>query len=290
MSFVHPEYLVTTAWLQEHLRDADLRILDCSTTLRPDPEGGSRVESGREAWALEHIPGSGFADLVQDLSDRNSSLRFMMPSAEQFTEEMSRLGVGQGTRAVLYDASTGMWAARVWWMLRAFGFGDAAVLDGGLRKWKLESRPTSNEPPTYPRGHFVARPRPGMIVGKEEVLGAIGQGATCIVDTLNEQEYHGAEGARRYGRPGHIPSSVNVPAQDIVNPETNAYLPADVLREKFAAVGATSAERVITYCGGGIAASSDAFILTLLGHENVAVYDASMWEWAADPSLPMEVG
>ena len=99
MSFVHPEYLVTTAWLQEHLRDADLRILDCSTTLRPDPEGGSRVESGRETWALEHILGSGLADLVQDLSDRNSSLRFMMPSAEQFAEEMSRLGVGQGLKS-----------------------------------------------------------------------------------------------------------------------------------------------------------------------------------------------
>ena len=132
MSFANPQYLVETGWLAEHLQDADLRILDCTTVRYLDQGSGLRVESGRENWAREHIPGSEFADLVLDLSDRNSPLRFMMPPAAQFAEAMSSYGVGPGTRVVLYDSEIGSWAARVWWMLRAFGFDDASVLNGGL--------------------------------------------------------------------------------------------------------------------------------------------------------------
>jgi len=110
-----------------------------------------------------------------------------------------------------------------------------------------------------------------------------------VLNALSEEQHRGTEGVT-YGRPGRIAGSVNVAARSLVDPKTHAYLPAHVLRERFAAAGALEAERVITYCGGGIAASSDAFVLTLLGHDGVAVYDASLSEWAADPSLPMETG
>jgi len=202
---------------------------------------------------------------------------------------MSGYGVGEGVRAVLYDRAAGMWAARIWWMLRAFGFEEAAVLNGGWKKWTAEGRATSSAPPVARTAEFTARLRPELIANRDEVLAATADGATCIINALSEEQHRG-EGASPYGRPGRIASSVNVPANSLVDPETNAYLPLEVLRERFADVGATEAGKVITYCGGGIAASNDAFALTLLGFENVAIYDASLSEWAADESLPMEVG
>jgi thiosulfate/3-mercaptopyruvate sulfurtransferase len=202
---------------------------------------------------------------------------------------MARLGVGEGTRVVLYDRAVNMWAARVWWMLRAVGFDQAAVLNGGWKKWTLEGRPTSTAPCAHPPARFVARPRPELFVGKGAVLAGLGERATCVINALSEEQHRGTGGVA-YGRPGRIAGSGNVPARSLVDPATHAYLAPDVLRKQFADAGALEAGRVITYCGGGIAASSDAFVLTLLGHDQVSVYDASLSEWARDPSLPMQTG
>jgi thiosulfate/3-mercaptopyruvate sulfurtransferase len=290
MSFAHPEYLAETDWLADRLGDPGVRVLECTVNLHPAPElpGGFRVESGRSNWAAGHIPGAGFVDLPGELSDRTSPLRFMMPPAPQFAEAMSRHGVGEGVRVVLYDRAVNMWAARVWWMLRAFGFQEAAVLNGGWKKWTREGRPVGSDPGERPARRFVPRPRPGLIADKAAVLAGISDRTTCVLNALTAEQHRG--GGVHYGRPGRIRQSVNVPARELVDPETHAYLPADALRRTFAAVGALAASRVITYCGGGIAASSDAFVLMLLGHEAVSVYDASLSEWAADPSLPMETG
>lgn len=282
--------LVETDWLAAHMGEPDIRVLECTVYLHPaDVPGGFRVESGRGKWAEGHIPGAGFADLQEDLSDRHSSLRFMMPPGAQFAEVMSRLGVGDGVRVILYDRFVNMWAARVWWMLRAFGFDDAAVLDGGFRKWTREGRPLAADDGAAPRRSFTARPRPAAVADKSGVLAALDDTRACVLNALTGEQHRGAGGVS-YSRPGRIAGSVNVPARDLVDPETHAYLPLDVLREKFAATGALDARRVITYCGAGIAASSDAFVLTLLGRPDVAIYDASLSEWAADLSLPMETG
>lgn len=282
------DYLVSTGWLEEHLDDPNLRVLDCTVFLKPQADGGFAVESGRGHWSHGHIPGAVFADLKQELSDPHSRLRFMLPPASQFAAAMSRYGVGEGTRVVLYDAAANMWAARVWWMLRVFGFDNASVLDGGWKKWTAEGRPISTGTPAHAAATFVAHPRPGLMATRDDVREAMEhQGSTCIIDALSEDQHEGK--INTYGRRGHIPGSVNVPAMRIVDAETNAYLPLEELRAKFDGVGAASADRVITYCGGGIAASSDAFVLTMLGHTNVAVYDASLSEWAADPELPLTV-
>lgn len=289
MTFARPQYLVETDWLALHLDDPAVRVLECTVLLRPDPTSAYRVESGRAEWAAGHIPGSGFADLTTELSDSASPLPFMMPPPGPFGDAMARLGVGDGVRVVLYDRAVNMWAARVWWMLRAMGFDDAAVLNGGWKKWTAESRLVSTDAGDRTPRRFVPRPRPGLLVGKSDARTVLHDRSVCVLNALTEEQHRGAGGVH-YGRPGRIPSSVNVPARAIVDPATHAYLPADELRARFAAVGATAATRVITYCGAGIAASSDAFVLTLLGHDQVAVYDGSLWEWANDPALPMETG
>lgn len=290
MPFANPEYLVETDWLEENLGDPTLRVLDCTTILRPDDRGTLQANSGRDSYAQEHIPGAGYADLVGDLSDRNTKLRFMMPPAPQFAEAMSRYGVGEGTRVVLYDSATGSWATRIWWMLRAFGFENTAVLNGGLTKWKQEGRAVSDTSPSYPQAEFVPRLKSDMIADKEEVLQAVVDGAACVINALGEEQDKGNAGPNRYGRVGRIPNSVNVPARSTIDPETNTYIAAESILQSFTDVGATPDGRVIAYCGGGIAASNNAFLLAMLGYENVAVYDGSLSEWAADPNLPLETG
>jgi thiosulfate/3-mercaptopyruvate sulfurtransferase len=290
MSFARPQHLVETDWLAKHLGDPGLRVLECTVFLHPaDAPGGVRVESGRAKWDEGHIPGAGFVDLQDELSDRTSTLRFMMPPAAQFAAAMGRAGVGDGVRVILYDRAVNMWAARVWWMLRAFGFDDAAVLNGGFTKWTVEGRPVATDTGGSPARTFTPRPRTALMTDKAGVLAALGESGACVLNALSEEQHRGT-GGNTYGRPGRIPASVNVPARDLVDPATHAYLAPDVLRAKFQAAGALDARRVVTYCGGGIAASSDAFVLTLLGRDDVAVYDASLSEWAADASLPMERG
>jgi thiosulfate/3-mercaptopyruvate sulfurtransferase len=284
--------LVETEWLHDHLDAPDLRILDCTVFLRFDPDTGARAaETGKGEWEASHIPGSVFADLLNDFSETdNPSFTMQLPTAEKFADSMSRLGVGDDSAVVLYDAAGNMWAARFWWMLRAFGFENAGVLNGGWSKWSSESRPVTTGPSEVPSATFTPRPRPELIASKQDVLAKLHAGDTCILNALGPAD-HAGEGPPKYGRAGRIPSSVNVPAMGgIVDSETNLYRPADELRARFSDVGATERERVITYCGGGIAASSAAFALHLIGVDNVAVYDGSMTEWGNDPDLPIETG
>ncbi len=290
-----PGILVDTDWLAGHLEDDDLVVLDCTVFLAPAKDPNA-PKNGREAWEAGHIPGSVYADLAKDLSDKDAAVRFMLPDAEHFSAAMSALGVGEGSTVVCYDGAGAMWSARIWWMLRAYGFDNAAVLDGGSRKWKAEGRPLSTGPAPVgvPEGaasiaKFVARPREGVFATKEDVLAAINDGGTCVINALGA-DIHDGSAKSPYGRDGHIPSSVNVAAMSLIDDDTFAYRPLEEIRELFAATGALERDRTITYCGGGIAASSDAFMLTMLGHKNVAVYDASLSEWAADESLPIETG
>ena len=145
-------------------------------------------------------------------------------------------------------------------------FANAAILDGGWAKWTAEGRPTSSAPAAYPTAKFVARFQPERIATKEEVKAAISHDSTCLINALDPEEFSG-RGPVRYGRPGHIPSSVNVSFLGVLNSETNAYLPLEDIRAQFASAGVSGKDRIITYCGGGIAACSDAFLLTLLGRK-----------------------
>jgi thiosulfate/3-mercaptopyruvate sulfurtransferase len=275
--------LVTAEWLSENLNDPNLVVLDCTVLIQPDGKGGFDSASGRDQFDKGHIPTAGFADLKGELSDGESPFGFAVPTPEQFATAMSALGVSDDSRVVLYDAGGSLWAARVWWMLRWIGFDQAALLDGGLAAWTAQGLPLSTEPVSRPAGTLTVALRPELIVGKGEVLAAIGDDSVSIIDALPEAQYSGE--MSMYARPGHITSATNVPVMSLIN-ETGQYLPADELEKRFTG---DRDSRTITYCGGGIAASANAFVMTRLGYKDVAVYTASLQEWAADESLPMEV-
>ena len=291
MAFAHPEYLASTDWLAEHLDEPDLRVFESTVFLRPRDGGGYRVESGRAEYDSGHIPGAGFLDLQADFSDNEQRLRFMMLGPEAFAEAAARHGISESSRLVLYDRLGSMWAARLWWMFRSMGCENAAVLDGGWRKWAAEGRASSTEPATYAAATFTPTWDPRRFADLQEVRTFVdgGGGGSCLINALGRDQHAGADGGRTYGRAGHIPGSTNVPAMELIDPDSGAYLPAETLAAQFADAGADPSQRVVTYCGGGIAASNDAFILSLLGYNDVAVYDASMSEYAADESLPLVV-
>jgi len=274
--------LVTADWLAGQLGDPNLVVLDCTVLIERTEDGRFRAVSGRENHAAGHIPTAGFADLLGDLSNTDSPLQFAVPSPEAFAVVMSELGVGDDSRVVLYDAGGSSWAARVWWMLRWIGFDRAAILDGGLSAWIEAGLPLSTEPVVRTARELTPNVRPGLIADREEVHASIGREGVNIIDALPPEHYRGE--MSMYGRPGHIPGATNVPVFSLVD-ETGRYRPADELRGLFES---DSDERTITYCGGGIAASNAAFILTRLGYEDVAVYTNSLQEWAADPGNPLE--
>jgi thiosulfate/3-mercaptopyruvate sulfurtransferase len=275
--------LVTTDWLSRHLNDPDLVVLDCSVYSLPDDAGGIVNVNGRAEYDAGHIPGAGFADLMGDLADPDSPIEFALPTPEQFCSAMGALGVGDDSRVVLYDGFMSAWAARVWWMLRWVGFDRAGVLDGGLQAWTAEGRPVSAEPATRAAKHLTPAVRPELIADRDEVLAAIDDGAVRLIDAMPEDHFRGEQ--TMYARPGHIPGASNASVLDLFD-ESGRFRPLDELAGMFE--GDRDA-RTITYCGGGIAASATALVLTRLGYTDVAVYTASLQEWAADPANPLVV-
>lgn len=288
--YAHPDAIVDTSWLAANLRDPALRVFDCTTHLRYETGTGRpyRVESGRADYDEGHIPGSALLDLQGELSDGSARFDFMMPVLDDLAARFAAKGIGEGTRAVLYSRGNMQWATRVWWMLRAVGYDDAAVLDGGFDKWSAEGWPTETAETRYSAATLVARPRPGLFVGKDEIKAAIGDAGACTVNALAPDLHRGD--SPRYGRPGRVPGSVNVPALDLLEAGSPTLKPPEAVAAAFAAVGADPSKRVLLYCGGGIAATLDAFLLHQLGYPDVAVYDASMSEWAKDETLPIERG
>ena len=279
--------LVTTDWLSEHLDDPDVVVLDCtaSTVLRPAEEGGGLFSvSGRPDYDAGHIPGAGFADLIEDLADRESELAFAWPTPEALCAALGALGVGDDSTVVLYDGNGSRWAARVWWMLRWVGFDRAVVLDGGVTLWAAEGRPLSAEAVARPERRLTPSVRPGLVADRDEVFAAIGNRWVRLIDALVAPHYSGD--VAFVSRPGHVPGATSIPARGLVD-ETGRYLPLKDLASQFPGDRDT---RVITYCAAGINAAADAFVMTRLGFTNVAVYAASLQEWAADPANPLVVG
>ena len=287
-----PQALIETGALEASLGAPGLHIVDCTTWLKPAEPGDDapyRVVPGRAEYDAAHIPGAVFLDIQGTISDPDTRLRFMAPPAERFAEAMGALGIGDESRVVLYSAGSIMWATRVWWMLRAFGFERAAVLDGGWEKWRAEGRPVSSAPVQHPPARFTATLRPGRFVDSDYVRSRLGDAATAMVNAL-APEFHLGEGPSRYGRPGRIPGSVNVPAATLLDPSNGAFVSLDDARRLHEEAGITPEREVVAYCGGGISATVGLFLLHQLGYPDLTLYDGSLGEWAQNPDLPIEAG
>lgn len=302
MTFAHPEFLVSTEWLADHLDDPGVLVLDVTAKL------SSRLDNaaGRQCWQEGHIPGSVFFDVPSAkgvLSEQQADLPWMWPTPQAFEATMAEFGVAADTRVVLVartprpgiDSGT-MWCTRAWWTLHHFGV-DCAVLHGGLERWEAEGRPlivddtarrtTTGAPLKAAAGWQRARATGSDVLEAVNDIAEAG-GHVCLVDALSSESYDGTEEA--YGRPGHITGAINVPFRSLIVDETCGFVDAAAMRTSLTEAGLLDAPKVITYCGGAIAATVDAFCLALLGHEGVAVYDGSLMEWTADPDLPMSTG
>lgn len=285
--------LISTAELAGILDQPELRLFDCTTYLEYQPAGAGIpyvAVPGRHTFEAGHIPGADFLDLQGEFSDRDTELHFMMPATAQLEAAFGRHGIGSNSQVVLYSIGTAMWATRFWWMLRSLGFESLSVLDGGLDKWQAEGRAVETGPAKgYPPATFTAKPQAGYFVDSRETLKASADRNSVVVNALGPP-FHKGEEPGRYGRPGRIPGSVNVSAATLFDPGTKAFVPLAEAEAKFAAQGIGRDKRVVAYCGGGISATIDLFLLHRLGYDNLSLYDGSMGEWAKDESLPIETG
>jgi thiosulfate/3-mercaptopyruvate sulfurtransferase len=275
MSYTNPEALVSTEWLEQHLRAPDVRIVD-ATWVFPDSDRDAAAE-----YKARHIPSAVRFD-IDDIADTSNPLPHMLPGPEKFSSRMRKLGLGDGSRIVVYDADGLFAAPRAWWMFRVFGHSDVAVLDGGLAKWVAEDRPTDDRPPAPRERHFTARVNRFLVRTLEQVRTSLEAKRHQIIDARSPGRFAGNEPERRQMlRAGHIPGSCNLPYADLYDAEENTLLPAERLARVFTEAGVEIGAPTIATCGSGVSACNLALAFYLLGNRNVAVYDGSWTEWGS---------
>ncbi len=282
--FTNPHSLVSTQWLEEHLSAPDVRVVD-ATWFMPGSERDPRAE-----YENCHIPGAVFFD-VDEIADTDNPLPHMLPSPEKFSSRVRKLGLGDGVRIVAYDGNGGYMAAhRVWWTFRAFGHTDVSVLNGGLPKWLDENRPVEDLPPLPRERHFTARFNNFLVRSMNQVRSNIDRNRAQVIDARSPGRFAGSEPEPRPGLPsGHIPGSVNVPFNRVVDVGSFGTMrTADEIRDAFESAGVDLSKPIITTCGTGITASCLAFALHLIGVEDFAVFDGSWVEWAGNTDNPIE--
>ena len=274
--------LVTTEWLAGELGASDLRVVDATYV---------DAATGRDAAAeyeREHIPGAVFMSLGE-LRDTDSDLPMMLPSAEKFASRMQSLGLGDGSRIVLYDSSPWRTAARAWWMLHTFGAHDIAILDGGIAKWKAEGRDLASGKEQLRHRHFTVWYDRKGVRSLEQMKANLETGDEQILDARSAARFTGEEpDPRPATHAGHMPGAKNLPYTRLFN-EDGTWKRGDALRQAFEGAGVDVDKPIVTTCGSGVTASTLMFGLHLLG-KDAALYDGSWSEWGADRSTPKAMG
>lgn len=276
--------LVSTAVLAAHLADHAWRIIDVRHDLS-QPE-----RWGEDQYKAAHVSGAVFAHLDRDLSAAKTGRngRHPLPSPEVAAERFARLGIAADTQVVAYDQGPGMYASRLWWMLRWLGHEAVAVLDGGFDKWRREGRPVTAEIRTPPRGGFAQR-RLAPVVNANEILASLGNALLTVVDARTPERFRG-ETEPLDPVAGHIPGARNRPFGLNVNPD-GTFKPRNVLREEFAQLlGTTPLASVAHQCGSGVTACHNILAMEYAGLPGTRLYPGSWSEWCADPSRPVATG
>jgi thiosulfate/3-mercaptopyruvate sulfurtransferase len=269
LGYAHPEQLVDTAWVAAHGKDDGVRVLD----LR------------RSGYELGHIPEALWLD-PESIRDPASAPGFMLSPAA-FAETMGRLGISNRTRVIAYDDRGGLLAARLWWMLNAYGHPNVALVNGGWVQWTRESRPTTTVAPVVRAARFTAALQRSWLATADDVVAAVGKSGWKIVDARTVAEMDGSD-TRLSSRGGVVRSAVPVYWEDLLESETKMFRPADELRAIFAARGITPADEVIAYCWVGHRSAVDLFALHLVGYPRLRNYLGSWEEWSRRPDLPTQ--
>ena len=294
MTYPNAQFLLSAQDLQARLADEDLRLFDITVFMRPQPKA-MVVESGVNTYADGHIPGTAFIDQIIELSVTDAPFRFTLPPVEQLAAAFAAAGIGSHHNVVFYSSGHPMWATRAWWLLRYCGHDQVAVLDGGLAAWQaagLEQEQSEND---YAPGDLKVQARTQMFVDIQAVAAAGKEESHCTVNALPAEIYNGTR-AMNAGRAGHIPGSCNLPCGSLLRQvgdgeqQVDLFCRAADLEQTLRSAGLLGADPVITYCGGGIAATVTAFASALMDKTDVAVYDGSMAEWSSDPARPLVTG
>ena len=285
MGYKNSHYLIESSELMEKINDPNLRVFDTSVFLEAS-ENGYSAESGRALYEKGHIPNAGFIDLTIEWSDTSGSLNFTIPQSDKLSEAIGQSGINKDHEVILYSSGNLMWATRAWWCLHFAGHQNARVLNGSLSNWINQNLPIETGLRTYSPEIFVGEPNENVFSDTAQVESAKKNGV-CIINALSRSLYEGT-GDFYYARRGHIPGSHLLFYGDLV--KDDFFLPADELKEVLEGKGLDENKPIITYCGGGIAATIDAFAYKLLGYSHISVYDGSMSEWVQSESRPLTIG
>ncbi len=281
--FDDPKTLVSTSWLESHLKDPDLRIFDASWYL----PGSKR--NGYSEYQRGHIPGARFFD-IDEISDQRSEMPHMAPPPEKFISRMRAMGVGDGHQVVVYDGAGLFSAARVWWLFRLMGKTDIAVLDGGYPKWLSEGRPTEDMPTVMRDRHITVSRQNSLVRDVTQVASASKLGDHEIIDARSPERFRGEAAEPREGlRAGHIPGSKNVFYKSLLNEDGTMKSVGD-LKATFVSAGVDLDRPAITSCGSGVTAAILSLALERIGHRQHSLYDGSWSEWGMYDDLRVETG
>lgn len=284
MTYANADALVSTDWLADHLEAPDVRVVDATWHL-PTVERDARAE-----YLEGHIPGAVHFD-IDDIADTDSDLPHMLPSPEKFASRVFALGLGDGSRIVVYDANGGFSAAaRVWWTFRVFGHDDVAVLDGGLGKWRADGHPLEDREPAPTPRQFTARFDHLLVRDLEQVKRNLENRRDQVVDARTAERFAGVgEEPRPSRKKGHVPGSLNLPFAALMDPGDHFTLrPAAEIEAAFAGAGVDAGGKVVATCGSGVTAAVLALGLYLIGNAEGAVYDGSWSEWGNRDDTPVE--
>ena len=290
ITWKYPEAIVSCEWLNRNLENKNVRLYDCTTFLHYTDNHPSKpydVESGYQDYLKEHIPGASFLDLQNQISDTESQYKFTFPEVELLRNRFGKLGIGEPYHIILYSTNGLQWATRVWWMIYVLGYTNVSVLNGGLKEWKRRNYNLEPDENFYIETAFSSAENQSFFVGKEQTLSAMNDKNCFLINALTSDIHKGE--STRYGRPGRIPSSINIPFSDLMDINTHMLKSPREALSTFENHNITQDSEILNYCGGGIAATLNAFVLRQLGFEKLKVYDNSLSEWAMDKSLPMEI-